>query len=153
MDPKVSWKVPKFLKRSVVVSLTMDPKAHIFEHLVTKQWSSLEGLEGLGGVAFWRKYITGGKLWGFKSPCQDHSVSGYGSGCSFQILLQRQECHHTPAMMVNDRVNLWYHKQPPSYMSSSKSVVVVIVSLKTVILWPRKLILYIIHIWRCRRRG
>jgi len=34
-------------------------------------WSSVDGTvrEGLGGVAFCRKYVTGGGLWGIKSSC------------------------------------------------------------------------------------
>jgi hypothetical protein len=51
------------------------PIGQIFEHLITMEWNSLLGLEGLGGVVCWRKYVTGGVLWVLKNPCQAQTHS------------------------------------------------------------------------------
>lgn len=50
----------------VVVWITMAPQVHIFERLLIREWNSLIGLDGLGGVTLLENMCHGGVRFGFQ---------------------------------------------------------------------------------------
>lgn len=48
--------------------MRMAPLVHIFEHLVSKKWNSLKGLEGLGGVVLLEEVCPPQQALRFQKP-------------------------------------------------------------------------------------